>query len=218
MDEVEERDLSRFPEDHCAAECSVLCTRTLHCGATAHVVFPKKYWICIHVSKSFKHWGRGSECPVLWTCTLANSFRERVSVITHESTCVWPSRQNSKVGDSFILILVTLGVSNFGIAIKPSFISVSLCLLPVRTSWGASRLHVLTMVPAFPLSCLCTCELLTNVIPLDPLARVVRHRAGSSETGSPRRITIGNFKPVKKSVHILEQSLRTLLPRVRTRA
>lgn len=131
---------------------------------------------------------------------------------------MWPSRQNSKVGDSFILIFVALGVSNFQIAIKPSFISVSHCLLPPRTSWGASRLRVLTMVPAFPLSCLRTCELLTNVSPLDRLARVVRHRAGSSETGSPRRITIGNFKPVKKSVHILEQSLRALLPLARTRA
>lgn len=109
-------------------------------------------------------------------------------------------------------------MSNFGIAIKASFISVSHCLLPVRTSWGASRLLVLTMVPVFPLSCLRTCELLTNVSPLDPLARVVRHRVGSSETGSPSRNTIGNSKPVKKSVHILEHSLRILLPRARTRA
>ena len=141
-----------------------------------------------------------------------------MSVITHESTCVWPSRQSNEVVDSFILILMTLGVSNFRIAIKPSFISVSHFLLPLRTSWGASKLLVLTMVPAFPLSCLRTCELLTDIGPLDPFGRVVRHRAGNSETGSPRCITIGNFKPVKKSVHILEQSLRALLPRARTRA
>jgi hypothetical protein len=114
---MEERDLSRFPEDHCVAECSVLCTLQ---------------------------------------CDSADSFPE-VLVRTHGFAFMFPNNSDTEVEERNALCFE----------------------------------HVLSQI------------------------------VFESEywlLGSLRRITIGNFKPVKKSVHILEQSLRRLLPRARTRA
>jgi hypothetical protein len=109
---MEERDLSRFPENHCAAECSVFCKLQ---------------------------------------CDSADSFPEVALVGTHGFAFMFPNNSDIEVGER---------------------------------------------------NALCCEHVLSQIV----------FESEYWLLGSPRCITVGNFKPVKKSVHILEQSLRRLLP------